>query len=362
MRRVCFLVHNCADYGGIGTVASNLANEISKKYEVSIISVLDDGRPNMISTDSNLKIKRLIPSGEKLRRQQISLFRPLKKYLKENSIDLLIIMGHFPGFVAAPVRVVSKTRFVFCDHGALINQWHDKKATIMRCVASRLCDKTVVLTEKSYIDYLDRFHAKPNRITYIYNWIEPSDSDSKQYNGKSRKLLSVGRLSEEKGFDQLIEAMKGVAQLYPDWSLDIYGDGPEEQKLMERISALNLEKYITLKGRADNVRDCFKDYAAYVMPSYREGLPISLLEAKMNMLPIVSFDVDTGPREIVRDGVDGILVEPRNISALTDAINRLIEDESMRKRYSDNAKGNLCVFSKDKILPKWIELIEEMMK
>lgn len=360
MIKICFLVYNCSNYGGVETVTSNLVNELSKHYEVAIASILDDGRPNMIPTNPGIEVTKLIPGGTRLRDQQLKLFRPLKRYLKDHNIDIVFTMGQYSGFLAAPVSLVSKATFIFCDHGALINQWHDKKTTLMRFIASKASKKVVVLTEKSYKDYIDRFHMKSEKMSYIYNWIEPTDFDSDQYDISSHKLLSAGRLGQEKGFNQLIDAMRLVAEKHPEWTLDIYGDGEEEENLKNRISELKLGEIITLKGHTDHIREYYKNYAVYVMPSYREGLPLTLLEAKINMLPIVAFDVETGPREIVRDGVDGLLVEPKNIEQLAEKICILIDNPEMRIRMAQQAKGNISKFSKESILCRWIELIDEV--
>ena len=360
MLKISLIVYNCADYGGVETVASNLAKKKKKKHEVSIISIIDDQRPNMIPINSKIDLVRLIPAGTRLRQQQLKIFNPLKKYLKNNSVDIVLAMGQYAGFLSSPVSLVSKAQFVFCDHGALINQWHDKKTTMMRYIASLLCKRTVVLTEKSLCDYIERFHIKPTRISYIYNWIEPSAFDSVHYDKTSHKLLSAGRLSKEKGFVQLVKAMALIVQKHPDWILEIYGDGEEEENLRREIVNLRLIKNVFLKGHTDRLREYYKNYAAYVMPSFREGLPLTLLEAKINMLPIVSFDVDTGPREIVRDGVDGLLAEPQNIEDLADKICLLIENDELRERFSASSKGNLSLFEKETILSKWEALFEEI--
>ena len=98
----------------------------------------------------------------------------------------------------------------------------------------------------------------------------------------------------------------------------------------------------------------------YVMPSYREGLPLVLLEAKENHLPIVSFDVMTGPREIVQDGIDGILVPPTDTKALGEAMCRLIENDVLRQSMSDHSWDNLEKFSKGKILEQWEAVIDSL--
>ena len=99
----------------------------------------------------------------------------------------------------------------------------------------------------------------------------------------------------------------------------------------------------------------------YVLPSHREGMPLVLLEAKANRLPIVSFDVMTGPREIVGDGIDGLLVPPEDIDALCRAMCRVIEDDALRQSMSDRSQENLDRFSKETILQQWLALLENKL-
>lgn len=362
-KRICFTVYKSDAYGGVETVARNLANSFSTKYDVFYLGLLGEKNTSDNRMKEEVKIDSLLQSSyenKRLRALQRVVLRPMYSWIKKNHIDTIVVMGHYPAFLLAPLMRIISAKFVFCDHGALINQWHEMKPTLMRFIASKACDRIVVLTKKSYDDYIEKFHTNPNKITYIYNWIEPTVNDSEQYDASSHKLLSVGRLSREKGFDQLVEAMALVAKNHSDWMLDIYGDGEEEDNLKQRINELNLAQHVILKGKTNNIRDYYKNYAAYVMPSYREGLPLTLLEAKINMLPIISFDVDTGPREIIRDGIDGFLVEPKNIEALAEKICELIENKELRESFSEKAKENLNLFEKESILPKWRALFEEI--
>jgi len=362
-KRICFTVYKSDAYGGVETVARSLVNSFSNEYEIFYLGLLGEDRSSVYGIKKEVRTDSLLQSSyesKRLRSLQWDVLRPMYSWIKKNHIDIVVVMGHYPAFLIAPLACILRAKIVFCDHGALMNQWNDKKTTLMRFIASKACDKIVVLTKKSNDDYIEKFHINPKKITYIYNCIEPTANDSKQYDASSHKLLSVGRLSREKGFDQLIEAMALVAKKHPDWTLDIYGDGEEADNLRHRINELKLAKQVILKGKTDKIRDYYKNYAAYVMPSYREGLPLTLLEAKINMLPIISFDVDTGPREIVRDGVDGFLVEPKNIEAFAEKICELIESKELRESFSEKAKENLNVFEKETILPRWRDLFEEI--
>ena len=364
-QRICFAIYDFDSYGGVESVAINIANAFSSDYDVYFLGFFGNPKQEHIKLNDKVKTRTLLPEEyrhRRLRSQLLSACGPLKSFLSVEKIDLFVILGHFPALLAMPAKPFINIPFIFCDHGALCNQLDDKKATLMRYIASKMCEKVVVLTEKSCRDYIDRFHIRREKVSYIYNWIESSKYDSIKYDSSTQKIISVGRLSPEKGYNQLVEAMKFVVQKHPSWTLDIYGDGDEFDSLEKQIESHGLDKNVFLRGRCDNIRMLYNNYAMYVMPSYREGLPVALLEAKINRLPVVSFDVDTGPREIIRDGIDGFLVEPRNINALSDTINRLIEDEELRIKFSKEAKGNLDLFEKDNIIPKWRALFDEVMQ
>ena len=359
-RKIGVIVYNISDYGGVNSVATNLVNMLAKDYEVYFLSVLDDGKSPALEVCDNVKIVRFVNKEKRLLKLFISLSNPLLGFLKKEQIEVLLSLNHYTGFLTSS-GVLSKTRIVFCDHGALSNQWDDVKARIIRYIAANLSERVVTLTDKTRMDYIERFHIKPDKIRRIFNWVEDDADDSTSYSIKSKKIISVGRLGPEKGFDQLIKAMALVFPNHPDWSLDIFGDGIMQDSLEKEIESLGLTEVVCLRGRNPHVRKEYKKYAMYVLPSYREGLPMTLLEAKKNMLPIVSFDIDTGPREIVREGIDGILVEEKNIRELAQSINWLIDNPSIRATMASRTRDNLKDFSKGQIYAEWKSLIEDLL-
>jgi len=361
-KKICIVVHNFSDYGGVGVVASNLANEFanSDSRDVFLLSLIKDGRPLAYELSEKVKYHGILTKETRLRTQLKELLKPVTKFLKNNQIDVAIIMGHWPAFLISPVKPFVKTKFVFCDHGALMNQWEDKKNTFMRLIASTVSNHTVVLTKRTREDYIKHFLISKKKIDYIYNWIEERPEDSIKYDNKSKRIISAGRFGYEKGFDQLVEIMSPVIRKHDDWHLDIYGDGEMMNIVQQKIKEYKIEKNVHIMGEVRDVRKLFKKYAFYVLPSFREGLPIVLLEAKCNLLPIVSFDVMTGPAEIVRDGIDGMLIEARNNEKFSDAVNYLIEREATRTSMSNNAKGNLEEFKKHKIMKQWEKLIDNI--
>ena len=359
-KRICFIVHNFSDYGGVGVVAANLANAFSQDENVFMLSLISDDRPKAYHLDAKVKYCELIQPDLRLRDQMKELYSPVRSFFRDNEIDVAIILGHWPAFLISAVKPFVKTKFVYCDHGALMNQWEDKKNTFMRWIAAVSSDCTVALTKRTRDDYIDRFHLNMNKVRYIYNWIEIKSSDSDKYDINSKRFISAGRFGYEKGFDRLIEIVRPVFQKYQDWHLDIFGDGEMLDVVEQRVKQYNLESNVHLMGKRDNLRDCFKQYAFYVLPSFREGLPIVLLEAKCNKLPIISFDVLTGPSEIISDNVDGLLIKDGDNDGFSNAICTLIEDKDLRMHMSDCSSENLDKFDKMAIFNQWRELINSL--
>jgi glycosyltransferase involved in cell wall biosynthesis len=175
-------------------------------------------------------------------------------------------------------------------------------------------------------------------------------------------LLAVGRLEAQKGFDWLEDAFINLAKRYPDWDLVILGDGPQHATLQDQARAAGLEKRIFLPGRGGNVGEWYERADLYVTSSRFEGFPNTLAEAMAYGLPAVSFDCDTGPRDIIRHEVDGLLVPPGDVAALTAALDQLMGDADLRQRFAERAVEARDRFSMERIAGMWEELFEEIHK
>jgi glycosyltransferase involved in cell wall biosynthesis len=202
----------------------------------------------------------------------------------------------------------------------------------------------------------------PNPILYPLPISEPyiSITNIKKNTDSRRILLSVGRLSYEKGFDRLLNAFAHLSKLFPDWDLVILGEGPLRSQLEQQIRDLRLQKRVYLPGAAGNMHDWYDYSDLYVMTSRFEGFPNTLLEALSYGLPAVSFDCETGPRDILRHQIDGLLVPQDDEAALVDALNRLMANEALRKRFSAKAVEARERYSIKKITGIWEKLFEEI--
>jgi glycosyltransferase involved in cell wall biosynthesis len=177
-----------------------------------------------------------------------------------------------------------------------------------------------------------------------------------------RYLLAVGRLHYDKGFDLLLTAFAKIAGAHPDWDLIILGEGAERDALQAQIRQADLSDRVMLPGRAGNVGDWYDSAHLYVLSSRFEGLSNTLLESMASGLAAVAFDCETGPREIIRVDLDGVLVRPDgNPQALALALSSVMADERGRARMARNAIDVRERFSAQSVLARWRDTFEQAL-
>jgi len=173
----------------------------------------------------------------------------------------------------------------------------------------------------------------------------------------ARTIACLGRLGHEKGFDLLLESFALCCDGNPDWRLVIYGEGSERKHLEQMAHELKIEDKVLLPGQIQNPRQVLEEVDLFVLPSRFEGFPNALLEAMSYGLPVISFDCPSGPREIIRNNKDGILVAPGDVRLLASAMKRLMNDSNERKRLGESARTVRERFSMENIMKMWEEVL-----
>lgn len=214
-------------------------------------------------------------------------------------------------------------------------------------------DRFVVLTKRDKARY-----SRYNSIVQIYNPIPFVVNEISQIT--SKRILSVGRLSYEKGYDLLIEAWGELFEEFPDWNIDIFGDGDEYSALQQLINKKGI-KNITISPPVRNIAKEYQKSAFYVLPSRYEGFGMVLVEAMSCSLPCIAFDCPQGPSEIIEHNEDGFLVENGNIKALVDKMRLLMVDKNLRISMGKKARVNIQRFSQHEIMPQWDKLFHEII-
>lgn len=176
-----------------------------------------------------------------------------------------------------------------------------------------------------------------------------------------RILLAIGRLNRQKGFDLLLPAFARTAPRHPEWDLVILGEGPERASIEEQVRDLELDGRVALPGHVARVGDWLEQSDLFVLSSRFEGFPNALLEAMAAGLPVVSFDCPTGPSEIVRHEVDGLLVPPEDVEGLGAALDELMANEEQRKRFGTRGAEGVRRFSVESIVQRWDRLLARVV-
>ncbi|MYL30780.1 glycosyltransferase [Halobacillus halophilus] len=357
MKKVCFLK---SDFNGGGTerVTSVIANGLAKFEEDFEIYVLDINNPNktkIFNLDDNIR-HHSITNIKKGKLSIIYSNYKLYNFLKKYKIDILVNVQAMMGVHSLLPTLVTKTKNIIWEHANFYQKQGTKVIDMVRQLELLFSSHYVVLTEKDKKNFENNFICKCP-VDNIYNPIYLKNATS--YKTNSTTIISVGHLRQIKGFDMIIDVAGIVFKYHPEWVWKIYGEGPERVKLEREIKALGLEKNIVLCGRTNNIENAYKEAAMYVLTSRSEGLPMVLLEAKAYNLPIVSFDIETGPDEIIDQSVNGYLVEKNNVEDMATRICHLIENEKTRKAFSNNAKNNIEKFDEKEILNKWINLFNK---
>lgn len=355
MKKIAYIIYDINKIGGAEKVSVFIANKLCEWFDVSIISINSiNNCPYVL--DDRISLRSMDLNFDRMFKNCFKGFFILKRILKSEKIDTLFLVGTNTCLLSILSIFIKKCQFIFCDHASLKATLDDKKAVFIRKLSLKWSDKVVVLTKKNLEHYVTYLKADRSKMTYIYNPIDLS-KDEKQVYQHNNRLLTVGRLSKEKGCDLLIEVAKELNKVNKDWQWDIWGDGDLYSQLANDIQKNHLEEKVHLKGSNPKVIEKYKDYGIYVLTSYREGLPLVLLEAKANCLPIVSFDIDTGPDEIVQNEINGFLIEAYDAKEMASKINCLLKDPDLCISFSKNAYLDMEKFSLEIILKKWIDLI-----
>ncbi len=198
----------------------------------------------------------------------------------------------------------------------------------------------------------------PNPCVYPLPVSEPCLDPADWVIPSKRVLLAVGRIDEQKGFAGLIDAFALLAARFPDWVLVILGEGGEREALEARVEKRELAGRVALPGRVGNLADWYQRAELYVMSSHFEGFPNTLMEAMAHGLPAVSFDCETGPADIIREGTDGVLVSPADGEAgLARAMADMMQDGDRRQRMGKMAVSVRQRFSPERVMAEWDDVL-----
>lgn len=364
MRKICFFCGGFAANGGIGRVVSVLSDDLQNNtgYSVFLCSLYEREADAYypINPECGNTILFENPIGMTKAMLCEHAIKKLVNYIKTNGIELIVACGalYYPLVVIA--AKLSRIKCICWEHISPEIKSDYKFQDRARSFGAKHSDLNVVLTKSALKIYEKRFSKSNNR--QIYNPIDPKLLESRcTYNRGSTKIVSVGRLAPQKNFDRLLDIAKMVLPSNSQWTWDVYGEGPLRPHLEEKAKNLGIGDIVRFCGQVNDLYDRYEDYSFIVMTSDYEGFPMTLLEGAAKGLPMVSFDIQTGPNEIIRSGVNGYLCSSGNNSEMAEMIDKLINSPEMRVKMSHESRVTAEKFQLSDIRNKWVSVIESVL-
>jgi glycosyltransferase involved in cell wall biosynthesis len=374
--KIVYIISTIAKKGGAERIITEKANYLTEHwgYDISIVTLFQEENE-----------KNLYPIHKKIR--QINLNIPFyTQYSYKYPIRLWkkYVISHL-----MRKQLTETINGINPDIIIGVSYSHAEKISTIPCRAKKIieCHEPRILFNS--ISGLDSFQSKLYSKLFYFRTIEKNadlivtltNEDAHQWNKAKRivvipnfsimhitqystceakRIITVGRLSKEKGFERLINIWGTVSKKHPDWALDIFGEGSYRSNL-EKLIETNQVKNVTLRGITDNISQEYATSSICVVTSYLEGFSLVILEAMKHGLPCVAFDCPYGPRHIIEDGKCGYLVKDGNSNDFEEKLNRLIDNRQLRMEFSRAAIERSKVFNTDVIMKQWHELFNALI-
>ena len=366
--------------GGIEKTIATLSNMLVKKYDVEIVATYQIDEKPAFNINEKVKIKYLMPN-----------IKPNSNEFKEALRKFQIIRTIKEGIKAVKILILRKSlmkreiKNLSCDIAISTRDIHNKllgkyaPSNIVKIAQEHNNDgnekyvKQVVKSIKNidyfmpvsrglYEIYSKELKGKDVKCLYIPHCLK--EYTNKVSNLDDKNIISIGRLSKEKGFSDLIDVFEIVSKRNQDWTLSIAGDGAERRVIQEKINEKRMQDKITLLGfKTENeLNQLFLKSSIYVMTSIHESFGLVLIEAESYGLPLLAFDTAEGPKEIIENEKNGFLIGNRDKNEMAEKIQKLIDDVALRKKMGQESRKKSEQYKMENVEKLWYELIDNIKK
>ncbi len=362
---VLLLCESLALAGGVERFVCEIGNALAARGMRVTLGSVDTPRERVVyAVDAGVRVAssgaRLPEEGAWTRlgrslgilRARWRVGRALGRVIDAEQADVIVFNGLVAACSVLAWKRGARARSICCDHNhftARSRLWQRLRAAIYPQVAA-----IVSLTEADRPKF-----AALNPHTQVIANTSSLHADAPALPAEPR-VLAVGRFQAQKGFDLLLRAWREVVREVPEARLRIVGEGPLAGELARLSAELGLTASVEWVAPTDRIEALYREAAVFVLASRYEGMPLALLEAQALGVPAVAFDCPTGPREIVSEET-GIVVPAEDVSALADAVVRLLGDPPLRARMASAAIArSSAVFSRERQVDAWADVIREV--
>lgn len=351
--------------GGTERVLVNLSNELTKKGHCIKIISQKIGDNYVYDLNESIELKQIWYDNIRGKYGNKFFFRVLNKFFggfilqlflkKHIGKDCTLIISFSNSIIIECYRTNYKKKLVAFEHWPYWKVEQNKKLQIKIDNIYPKLKRVIVLTEYDKNVY-ESLGCKVSLIPNCYSYYPKQSAKLNQ-----KIVLSIGHFNDQKRRDLLIKSWKNVNNNFPDWTLIIVGDGELKLECIQLIKRLNLQDVVKIIAPTNDICSYYLKSSIFVLSSEYEALPLVLIEARTFGLPCVSFDIKTGPNEIIRNNVDGFLVPFADCKMLAEKINVLINDEELRKNFGEaSRKDSLVRFNPIGISNKWDDFLDDI--
>lgn len=352
MKKIIFVIRDITERGGIPNVVSKVTSFLSENehYEVHIISLFKIDSNVAYQIDERIFIHYLFNGNLNYRKNFFKIKHKFKKVVKEIQPTTIIIsgIGYFTLFFKK-----KNIHWLAWEHSCF-GDWKIGGCSWFGYKFLNFFDELIVLTNSNKNKYLKKVKC---HITAIPNPIDIGSFESK-YDINSKKIISIGEFIPRKNFKIIPKIGIDIFSEYPDWTWHIYGNGKELDEITQIIKEQELQSNVIIEGYTKDVYSVLRNGAFFVSTALSEAFGMVLIEAQLCKLPIIALQAD-GPEEIISPNINGIIIPKGSDKELIVAIKKMISDENQRNQMSKKTMINFNKYSKEYILNKWRNLIDE---
>lgn len=360
--KIACVIHSL-DGGGAERVLASLASRLASRGHAVTLVMLDDGTKANHELDASVRVRHLNLMAEshhiiqKIQNTQMRVSQ-MRATLQELAPDVVLSFCDRTNILTLMAARTLAVPVVVSERSDPSQQRLGLLWEHLRNRTYRHAKAIVALTETSANHLRQRLRVDVNVIPSAVD--RPPFPSDRVRACNHRRILGVGRLESEKGFDRLIHAFHSIASSHPDWTLRILGEGSQREALQQQINTLGLTERVTLPGWVKPVWEELGAASLFALPSRYEGFPSALLEAMAMGVPAVAVDCESGPRAVIQNENQGLLV-PNETAALAAGMLRLIDDESERERLGQAAIDVVERFSWESMVDQYETLLRSVI-
>ncbi|MEU2514901.1 glycosyltransferase family 4 protein [Streptomyces syringium] len=378
--KIAFLIHNAYGIGGTIRATANLAGALAARHDVEIVSVYRGADTPQLPVSGKVRLTSLIDirkdaagceSDNELQQEPSALLpHPegsvkaftrladlrVSQYLEATDADVVIATR--PGLLVYLTECATDRGFLRIGQEHLIHGSHAPSIRAAQDRAIPRLDAHTTVSEADAVTHREHFPDARTHIVALPNGVpagavEPSESDTKL-------VVAAGRLIPVKRYSLLVEAFAKVAAERPDWTLRIYGRGPERAALRAQIDELGLNEHIQLMGPHSPIETEWAKGSIAAVTSDYESFGMTIVEAMHCGVPVVATDCPHGPGEIINDGTDGLLVPVGDADGIAKGLLKLIKDDELRRTMGRAARESAQRYAPARIAERFEEIVRTL--